>query len=174
VADEPADGSPAPQPTLTLPQPGVVSRPGTSPRCATGQDALRVTGSIDSIAVLDERTTNINAGLVNVGDGSFDTPVVDFAPLEPQSVELHLTWSGSLSYGSATEGLGGFVVPPASHPRMGQTFCVTSGTAGFSADTADEGSFWFSVVGATVAVDGPDGPQCGSENVVIDLQGCFQ
>jgi hypothetical protein len=112
--------------------------------------------------------------LTNFGDGTFDTPVVDFAPLEAQSVELHLTWNGSLGYGELSDSLRGTLVPPASHPRMGQTLCVTAGVAGFSGAADDEGSFWFAITGATLATPGATEPECGAEPVAIDLQGCFQ
>lgn len=142
------------------PQGGVLVQ---APHCL---DSFQVEGTLDGVAVDDLRTTNVNAGLVNIGTPKFDTPISTLVPLASNQIELHLTWTGSLAYGDFAPLTGKSLVAPANHPRAGQQLCITDGEVGFASGGREDGGFKFHITklrsGADCSVDVP-----------VDLRGCF-
>lgn len=141
---------------------------GQSPHCASNSDALKIEGTIAGAAIDDMRTTNINAGVVNIGSGQFLTPAVDLAPLASNQLTLTIDWSGSLSYGDRAEIAGGKLKLPATHPSAGSAFCVSAGEVGFVDGGNEDGSFKFAITEVRTGAD------CSGPAQAVDLRGCFQ
>lgn len=139
-----------------------------SPHCPMGTDALRIEGSIDGAAVDDQRSTNINAGLVNFGDSTFDSPLGTLLPLQPSELEIHLKWMGSLVYGESGTTTGGTLVAPAGAAHAGQTLCISKGAVGFAEGGSEDGVFKFKVSELRAGAD------CMGEIVPVDLRGCYE
>ena len=139
-----------------------------APRCPVGGPSFYVQGTLDGVAIEDKRgDDNSNVGLVNIGSPSLDTPFSSFATLAANQLELHLTWQASLFFGQTAASTGATLVPPATHPRAGQTLCVSTGTVGFVDGGSEDGSFKFRITGAR------GGSDCSLE-IPVDLRGCLQ
>jgi hypothetical protein len=139
-----------------------------APHCPTGTDALRIEGSLDGVTIDDQRSTNINAGLSNFGNSSFDTPFSNLAPLQSSELEVHLKWMGSLFFGQTGPTTGGSVVAPSGAAHAGQTLCVSAGSVGFADGGSEDGVFKFKVTELRAGVD------CTGEVVPVELRGCFE
>ncbi len=155
-------------------EPGPASGGAGDTVCAVDASAFKVNGTVDGVPISEHRQGNLNAGFFNLGEGAFDTPFVDIAPLEEGQVEVHLRWMGSLFDGAMGDATGTFIVP-SPHPLAGKTFCITDGTVGFSDQPTDEGALWFRIDGANVASDGalPEDP-CVGQAISAQVAGCFQ
>ena len=138
-----------------------------APHCSNSADDFRVEGTLDGVAIDDHRTTNINAGLVNIGSPAFDTPFSNLATLAANQIELHLTWKNSLFDGSKGPLTGQTLVAPANHPRAGQELCVIAGEVGFVSGGSEDGVFKFRITQVSAGSD------CSS-SVPVDLRGCMQ
>lgn len=139
-----------------------------APHCPVGTDALRIEGSVDGATVNDQRSTNINAGLTNVGNSTFDTPLVDFAALQPSELEIHIQWAKSLFYGQTDVTSGGTLIAPSGSAHAGQTLCITAGNVGFVDGGSEDGTFKFKVSELRAGAD------CMGDVVPVELRGCFQ
>jgi hypothetical protein len=137
-----------------------------APHCPNGSDLFHVEGSLDGVAVEDSRTTNINAGLINIGDSYFYTPVSSLAQLTANQVALRIEWTGSLAYGQSAAAKGGTMTSPASHPRSAQQFCITRANVGFVEGGSEDGVFKFSISGVKAG-------DCNGAEVPVDLRGCM-
>lgn len=139
-----------------------------SPHCPVGTDALRMEGTVDGAVVNDQRTDNSNAGLVNIGQPSFDTPFTNLAPLGATQLEIHFGWMQSLLYGQTDEMTTGTLVAPSGAAHAGQTLCITSGDVGFVDGGTEDGAFKFRVTELRAGAD------CLGDIVPVELRGCFQ
>ncbi|HWA72586.1 MAG TPA: hypothetical protein VG937_09635 [Polyangiaceae bacterium] len=139
-----------------------------APHCPTGTDALRIEGTLDGATVDDQRSTNINAGLSNFGESSFDTPFSNLAALQPSELEIHLEWMGSLFFGQTGPTTGGSVVAPSGAAHAGQTLCVSAGSVGFAKGGSEDGVFKFQVTELRAGAD------CTGDVVPAELRGCFE
>lgn len=137
-----------------------------APHCSASGNDFRVEGTLDGVAVDDQRTTNINAGLVNIGNPAFDTPLSNLASLDANQIELHLTWKDSLFHGAKGPLTGKTLTAPANHPRAGQPLCVAAGEVGFVSGGTEDGVFKFHITQAKAGAD------C-STSVPVDLRGCM-
>lgn len=104
-----------------------------------------------------------NVGIVNAGQGYFQTPFTSVVSLEEDQVGLRLTWETLLAYGDDAEASGETLTPPLTHPRAGETLCVTRADVGFTED----GMFTFSIQQARVGAD------CTGDFVPVNLNGCM-
>lgn len=138
-----------------------------APHCSSTEGDFRVEGMLDGVAVVDHRTTSINAGLVNIGEPRFDTPFSNQASLAADEIELHLTWKDGLFDGATGPLTGKTLVVPANHPRAGQQLCVTQGEVGFVSGGTEDGVFKFRISKLSAGSD------C-SVDVPVDLRGCMQ
>lgn len=136
-----------------------------APHCPALED-FRVEGTLDGVAIDDQRSTDVNAGLVNFGSPTFDTPVTNLAKLAPNQIELHLTWKDSLFFGSKGPLTGKSLRAPIDHPRSGEAFCITAGEVGFVDGGSEDGVFKFRITKAKAGAD------C-SVDVPVDLRGCM-
>lgn len=139
-----------------------------APHCPMGTDALRIEGTLDGATVDDQRLSNINAGLVNFGTPSFDTPFSNLAALQPSQLEIHLKWMSSLAYGQSGPTSAGSVVAPAGAAHAGETLCISKGAVGFAKGGSEDGVFKFRIDELRAGAD------CTGEVVPAALRGCYE
>ncbi|HEY5956144.1 MAG TPA: hypothetical protein VIV60_06315 [Polyangiaceae bacterium] len=137
-----------------------------APHCSRSEDDFRVQGTLDGVVIDDQRSTNINAGLVNIGSPTFDTPFSNLASLAASQIELHLTWKDGLFDGTKGPLTGKTLVAPANHPLAGQELCVGAGEVGFVSGGSEDGVFKFRITQVSAGAD------C-SNAVPVDLRGCM-
>ena len=139
-----------------------------APHCPGGTDALKIEGSIADGVISDTRSTNINAGLENLGAGKFYTPVTDLAPLAGNQLALSVSWTRSLAYGESASIGSGTLQLPATHPKPGAVYCVSAGEVGFVEGGAEDGVFKFAITEVKAGAD------CSGATEAVDLRGCFE
>lgn len=138
-----------------------------APRCVGATDELNIEGTLDGASILDRRTSNINAGLVNLGEPRFDTPAVELAPVAAGQVELHLKWTRSLAFGESERMQRGFMTAPSTHPRAGESLCITAGEVGFVDGGEEDGVFKFRIDEVRQGAD------CNGAVLPVAVSGCF-
>lgn len=165
-------------------QPGLL---GQSPNCPE-PSVLRVEGTINGKALSDSRTSNINAGLTNLGSPQFRTPFSSLASLERNQVGLDITWANSLADGDVAAITSGVLRAPADSPHVSSdgvydisSYCVTQGEVGFVSGGPEAGVFKFVITelwnssGSYFPLPCPTEPEVGTgEKVAVDVRGCFR
>jgi hypothetical protein len=130
---------------------------------------LKIEGTIAGGTIDDTRTTtNINAGLENIGMSKFYTPLGTLTPLASNQVALTITWQGSLFYGATATATGGTLTLPADHPTPGAQYCISAGRVGFVSGGQEDGVFKFDVTEVKAGAD------CSGAATAVDLRGCYQ
>jgi len=129
---------------------------------------LNIEGTVDGAAIIDDRTTNINASYENIGMPNFNTPLSTLAPLSGDELTLKIEWSMSLFNGQTAAITGGALTLPATHPDAGAQFCVSAGTVGFVDGGSEDNAFKFDITQVKAGAD------CSGAAMSVDLRGCYQ
>src|SRR5450432_2948331 len=124
-----------------------------SPNCVAGTDALKIEGTVDGAAIIDDRTADINAGYENIGMPNFNTPLSTLAPLPANQLTLKIEWSTGIFNGQTAPVTGGALTLPATHPDAGAQFCVSAGTVGFVDGGSEDGAFKFDITQVKAGAD---------------------
>ena len=158
---------------------------GQAPRCPEAS-VLRIEGTIGGNTLSDTRTSNINAGLTNLGSSEFQTPLAA-APLESNQVGLEVRWAGSLFYGEVGAVTDGILQAPADFPKIhtpegaytANSFCVGKGEVGFVSGGPEDGAFKFAITelwqsDSSFPAACPSEFPAEGETLAVDVRGCFR
>jgi len=138
-----------------------------APHCGAA-DMLKIEGTIAGGTLDDTRTTDINAGLENIGMSKFYTPLTTLAPLANNQLALTITWKDSLFYGASAAATGGTLTLPANHPTPGAQYCISTARVGFVSGGDEDGVFKFAVTEVKAGAD------CSGAATAVDIRGCYQ